>query len=66
MEEVWVAVVPKGEISREAINRALSSDEETRVQPDEVFFVDEIPRGDLGKVQKFRLREMLLNLKSKA
>jgi len=31
-----------------------------------VFVVDQIPRGDLGKVQKYRLKELLLGLKKGA
>ena len=31
--------------------------------PDEVFILDELPRGELGKVQKYRLKELLLSAK---
>jgi acyl-coenzyme A synthetase/AMP-(fatty) acid ligase len=63
LEEVWVAVVPNGEIDAAKIKTLVANHDEGGVEVDEVFVVDEIPRGDLGKVQKIRLKDMLLKLK---
>ena len=64
MEEVWVAVIAKGApIDIERVKQRLSEHSEVRIAPDEIFVLEELPRGELGKVQKYRLREVLLNIK---
>jgi acyl-coenzyme A synthetase/AMP-(fatty) acid ligase len=67
MEEVWVAVVPNGTVDIDAIKQLLRTDPEIRIAPDEVFILDELPRGGgLDKVQKDRLKELLLSRKKGA
>ena len=66
LEEIWVAIVADGSIDIEQIKRRLSDHDELRIAPDEVFVVDKLPRGELGKVQKHRLKELLLGLKKGA
>jgi acyl-coenzyme A synthetase/AMP-(fatty) acid ligase len=64
MEEIWVAVVAKdARIDIEQLKQRLSEHYEVRIAPDEVFVLDELPRGELGKVQKYRLREVMLGRK---
>ncbi len=59
LEEIWVAIVTDGPIDIEHIKRHLSDHDELGIAPDELFVVDELPRGELGKVQKHRLKELL-------
>jgi acyl-CoA synthetase (AMP-forming)/AMP-acid ligase II len=63
LEEVWIAVVAKAPLDVADIKRRLQEHPEVKLAPGEVFVVDRLPRGDLGKVQKYRLKEQLLNLK---
>jgi acyl-coenzyme A synthetase/AMP-(fatty) acid ligase len=63
VEEVWIAVVPRGPVDFEKIKRHLREQSEVGLAPHEVFIVNQIPRGELGKVQKYRLKELLLALK---
>ena len=66
LEEIWIAVVADGPVDVEQIRRTLREHRDVRVAPDEVLALDALPRGDLGKVQKYRLKEMMLNLKKGA
>jgi acyl-CoA synthetase (AMP-forming)/AMP-acid ligase II len=68
LEEIWVAVVAKANrpVDVETIKQSLKEHEDVRIAPDEVFVLDELPRGDIGKVQKHRLKELLLSRKRDA
>jgi len=67
MEEVWVAVVANGPpIDIEHIKQHLSKHSDVKIAPDELFVFDELPRGELGKVQKYRLRDAMLSRKKGA
>jgi acyl-coenzyme A synthetase/AMP-(fatty) acid ligase len=66
LEEIWIAVVPNGLVDIEEIKDALSTHVDVGLAPDEVFIVDKLPVGELGKVQKVRLKEMLLSRKRAA
>jgi len=63
LEEIWVAIESAGAVDVEQIKAHLKTHESVGIAPDEVFIVDELPRGELGKVQKYRLKELLLGLK---
>jgi acyl-coenzyme A synthetase/AMP-(fatty) acid ligase len=63
MEEVWIAVVPNGDVDLAALKDFVLQHEDVGAVVDEIFIVNDIPRGDLGKIQKIRLKEMLLRLK---
>jgi acyl-coenzyme A synthetase/AMP-(fatty) acid ligase len=63
LEELWLAVVAEGQIDTEAIRRLLKENKQVLLAPAEVFLVDALPRGDLGKIQRYRLKEQLLSLK---
>jgi acyl-CoA synthetase (AMP-forming)/AMP-acid ligase II len=61
LEELWIAVVANGAIDTDKIKDRLRQHADVGLAPDQVFLVDTLPRGELGKVQKFRLKEMLLS-----
>jgi acyl-CoA synthetase (AMP-forming)/AMP-acid ligase II len=63
LEEIWIAVVANGPVHIEEIEELLRNHADIGIAPDEVFVLDELPRGELGKVQKFRLKELLLRRK---
>jgi acyl-CoA synthetase (AMP-forming)/AMP-acid ligase II len=63
LEELWVAVVAQAPVDIAEIKRHLKEHDAVKLAPTEVFMLEQLPRGDLGKVQKFRLKEQLLNLK---
>jgi acyl-coenzyme A synthetase/AMP-(fatty) acid ligase len=63
LEEIWVAILVDGSVDVEQIKTRLSEPDGVGIAPDEIFVLDEFPRGELGKVQKYRLKELLLGLK---
>ena len=66
LEELWIAIVGKGGVDIEEIRRLLREHKDVRIAPDELFILEHIPRGELGKVQKYRLKELMLERKSAA
>ena len=60
LEELWIAVEANGAVDTGQIDELLSQHADVGVAPDRLFILDELPRGELGKVQKGRLRELLL------
>jgi acyl-coenzyme A synthetase/AMP-(fatty) acid ligase len=66
LEEIWIAIVADGTIDVEDIKLMLRDHQDIGIAPDEIFVLDELPRGELGKVQKFRLKELLLSRKKAA
>jgi acyl-coenzyme A synthetase/AMP-(fatty) acid ligase len=66
LEEIWIAVVANGSPDTEAIKIHLRDHADVGVAPDEVFVLDALPRGEHGKVQKYRLKELLLKRKRAA
>jgi long-chain acyl-CoA synthetase len=65
-EEIWIAIVPDGQINIQELKEMLSQHVDIGIAPDEVFLLDALPTGELGKVQKSRLRESLLRQKRAA
>jgi acyl-coenzyme A synthetase/AMP-(fatty) acid ligase len=63
LEEIWLAIVPNGVVDVGQIEELLRAHADVGIAPDEVFLLDELPHGELGKVQKPRLKELLLNRK---
>ncbi len=59
-------MVANGPIGVEAIKQHLAEHDDVKIAADEVLEFDELPRGELGKVQKFRLRELMLRRKANA
>jgi acyl-coenzyme A synthetase/AMP-(fatty) acid ligase len=66
LEEIWLAIVANGVIDVEDLKLRLRDHQDVRIAPDEVFIVDALPRGELGKLQKHRVKEMLLSRKGMA
>jgi long-chain acyl-CoA synthetase len=66
LEEIWIAIVAKGPIDIADIKRHLKEHTDIKIVPDEVFVVDQLPRGELGKIQKGRLKELLIARKMEA
>jgi acyl-CoA synthetase (AMP-forming)/AMP-acid ligase II len=61
-ESVWAFVKPKADARltvREVLDHCRGRMEIYKI-PSEVRFVDEIPQGEMGKLQKFKLREQAL------
>jgi len=65
-EEIWIAIVPDGQINIQELKEMLCQHVDIGIAPDEVFLLDALPTGELGKVQKSRLRESLLRQKRAA
>jgi acyl-coenzyme A synthetase/AMP-(fatty) acid ligase len=63
IEELWIGIVPNGAIDVERIKSHLSEHQDVQLSPDEVIFLDEIPRGELGKIQKLQLKELMLGMR---
>ena len=53
-----VVRLPSSSVSEEDIKTTLSNDIAKYKQPKKIFFVDELPRNTMGKVQKKALREI--------
>src|SRR5262249_17877186 len=66
LEEVWIAIVANGPVDIGEIAEVLRTHADVGIAPDEVFVLDELPRGELGKVQRLRLKELLLGSKRTA
>jgi acyl-coenzyme A synthetase/AMP-(fatty) acid ligase len=64
LEEIWIAVEANGPVDIAEIEVLLREHADIGIAPDQVFIVDELPRGELGKVQKVRLKELLLSRKN--
>jgi len=64
LEEVWIAVVPNRAVDaeeiEEEIGKTLHAHVDVGIEPDEILLFDELPVGELGKVQKPRLKELML------
>jgi len=62
-EEIWIAIVPDGQINIQELKEMLRQHVDIGIAPDEVFLLDALPTGELGKVQKSHLRDRLLREK---
>jgi len=63
LEELWIAVVGNGPVDTGEIEKVLRDHNDVGMEPDEVIVMDDLPRGELGKVQKARLKELLRSRK---
>jgi non-ribosomal peptide synthetase component E (peptide arylation enzyme) len=55
--------VPDGQINIQELKEMLRQHVDIGIAPDEVFLLDALPTGELGKVQKSHLRDRLLREK---
>jgi acyl-coenzyme A synthetase/AMP-(fatty) acid ligase len=65
MERVWVAVVASGPVDAAALRAKAQAHPDIGSHLSELFVLPDLPRGDLGKVQKRELKELLLGLSKK-
>jgi acyl-coenzyme A synthetase/AMP-(fatty) acid ligase len=65
IDVVWIGVVSDGDVDRSAIKTFLAESGEFPIEPKEILVIDCVPRNDLGKIQRHKLKEMLLGLKSR-
>ena len=63
LEELWLAVVASGQLDVAEIKRCLQEHKDIGLVAAEVFVLDALPRGEMGKIQRYRLKEQLLKLK---
>lgn len=61
-EEVWVAVIFDHSIDMTALRQQIESHSEFGSNIDRLFVVDTLPRGQLGKIQRNKLRDMLQSI----
>jgi len=66
MEQLWVAVVANGPIDAAALKAKATAHPDIGRNLSELFVVPELPRGELGKVQKPQLKELLLGLSGRS
>jgi len=63
VEQLWAAVVTKEPVDSGALKVQAQAHPDIGENLSELFVLPELPRGDLGKVQKPRLKELLLGLR---
>jgi acyl-coenzyme A synthetase/AMP-(fatty) acid ligase len=63
VERLWVAVVANGSLDSAALKVKAQANPYVGEKLSELFVLPELPRGDLGKVQKPKLKELLLGLR---
>ncbi len=66
VERLWVAVVASGPVDAAALKAKARAHPDIGDNLSELFVLPELPRGDLGKVQKPRLKELLLGLSKRS
>jgi long-chain acyl-CoA synthetase len=66
MERLWAAVVANGPVDSAALKLKAQAHPDIGSNLSELFVVPELPRGDAGKVQKLRLKDIMLGLKKGA
>jgi acyl-coenzyme A synthetase/AMP-(fatty) acid ligase len=62
VERLWVAVVANGPLDSAALKVKAQAHPDVGENLSELFVLSELPRSDLGKVQKPKLKELLLGL----
>jgi acyl-coenzyme A synthetase/AMP-(fatty) acid ligase len=62
LAQLWVAVVPERPMDLAALQRSIEVSGALSMPIDRMFEIEEIPRTDLGKIQRHELREKLLRL----
>jgi acyl-coenzyme A synthetase/AMP-(fatty) acid ligase len=65
VDEIWIGVVSDGRSTPAELKQLLAGQPEFRNSPLEVFTLAQIPRNDLGKLQRFQLKELLIDQKKR-
>jgi acyl-coenzyme A synthetase/AMP-(fatty) acid ligase len=63
MERLWAAVIANGPVDASALKSKAQAHPDIGSNLSELFVLPEFPRGDAGKVQKPRLKDVMLGLK---
>jgi acyl-coenzyme A synthetase/AMP-(fatty) acid ligase len=66
IDVVWTGVVAEEGVDQAAIKTFLAESGEFPIEPKEILLIDKVPRNDLGKIQRHKLKEVLLGLKNRA
>jgi acyl-coenzyme A synthetase/AMP-(fatty) acid ligase len=61
-DEIWVALVFAPDLDMASLRQQIDSNVEFGRHIDRLFVVESIPRGQLGKIQREKLREMLQSI----
>ncbi len=61
-EEGWVAIVIEPDLDVDALRQMIDSNTEFGPNTDKVFVVESIPRGQLGKIKRDELKQILLDI----
>ena len=64
--EIWIGVVLEDGVDLGDFQRHIESDQKFSGNIDKMFVVEEIPRGDLGKLQREQLQAMLKSIVEEA
>jgi acyl-coenzyme A synthetase/AMP-(fatty) acid ligase len=65
LEEVWVGLVSDGGVDIPALIEALDLSQGFRIGVGEVLMIDQVPRNQLGKLQRHTLKEVLVGMKAR-
>jgi acyl-coenzyme A synthetase/AMP-(fatty) acid ligase len=65
IDVVWIGVVTEKDIDQARIKDFLAESGEFPIEPKEILSISKVPRNDLGKLQRQKLKEMLLGLKNR-
>ena len=65
MDEVWIGVVSDA-ADLQGLKRYLEESQSDAIKVGEIFVLEQIPRNNLGKLQRHELKALLLGLKSRA
>jgi hypothetical protein len=63
LERLWVAVVANGPVDSTTLKAKAQAHPDLGENLSDLFVLPELPRGDLGKVQKPELKDLLLSLR---
>ena len=66
MERLWAAVIANGPVDAAALKAKAQAHPDIGSNLSELFVLPEFPRGDAGKVQKPRLKDIMLGLRKEA
>jgi acyl-coenzyme A synthetase/AMP-(fatty) acid ligase len=66
MERLWAAVIANGPVDAAALKSRAQAHPDIGSNLSELFVLPEFPRGDAGKVQKPRLKDIMLGLRKEA
>lgn len=66
MDEVWIGVVSDVPVDFADLKNRIEESQTDAIKVGEIFAVEQIPRNDLGKLQRHELKALLLGIKSRA